>query len=1212
MPFNFSLSQLLVISVLILIVVVPVGLYASPIFKTDTTDVTGGSFQFEPEQSWTGIGTSGLGKIHSTDVVVFDGGSLQEIYIPFIESKSSSVAYLAYTDNLQLSSVNSPYYIKFSNITQVIEMSEFIPPTTVCNIPSNPKVAVTTSHVFMSWVDQADPDCSGGNDSTERTSIAMVAIAKSKFTNIGTGGEAFFNHVSTKPAYFNTGTNAAAQTPSSYSITADGTNAYITWENKTDTTVNFVPFDGAAYIAATGDFGTNIILGSSTSKNPDVIVDDSSNIHVAWHNEGAGDLNVQLATSTNSGVDFTTQSITSTNTVSSTSVQLAKSGTIVYVSWTEGVDPNQLFVASSASNPSYTPVAVSTNQGTSTGQQIYAAGTKVYIVWQDTIDAATSDSHDILFSKSTDSGSSFLTTSINLSQNSGNSIFPKISGNATHVNVVWRDNTFAPRNAVTEIDGEVWFKSSSDSGASFGGLQVISEGTTDKTITDTNTIEVAPVPIPNISSSDEIIVAVWNPDPDDDIVKSLSDAAASLKTAVPSIIDISFNSTEYLSPRIATITVVDSGQNNAGSVSIDVLGDSMTVKSSPTLTEGPIGTFTGEIELYDATYKGELGDVFLANYTDGSGSTITTEAMITETRILDFVPTGVVLHDVGGKVGIRLTDADSNKLSGTTETLTVKIKSDVDNKGFKLTLTETGDNTGVFEALDSLVFMDGEFNPTVNADAITITQTDSSSVDDGTVQTITRNISTTTDSVGLVITLTETGLTTNVYTTQISICDESALTIITICNSPNIAGVGGDFIKFSSLGGSFVTHGIILPDDNASRGAIEVSCNGSLNCGQVRAIYNDLEVSFNVGVTAAGGGGGGGISRAGLVVNALAGISSITAGGSGTDGSPPISSLGNLISNKNFDVPDEIVKIVENYDSTIPLDPIPTDKYENFDLPLTINNDGYPLAGYSNTIQTYSANTGEPISITSLYYEQTVIQHVSMYLNLRDNAQGDLSKSDTQIIYNKNKELKIIDPNGFFEKVTVNIIEEEGTVKKFAQFDIVFAKSMDTTDIVLRSWDDKLRSLDVVILNALQIINPNESTGVIKIEPSETLEELTSEITSEQKQVPVWVKNNAKWWSDGNLDDVTFTNGIAYMIQEDIIHIENLPVKSEIPDETSTKIIVDSPSGLVEGVTTGVIIQPIPDWIKQSAGWWSEGLVTEIEFVNSMAYLVENEIILLD
>ena len=38
----------------------------------------------------------------------------------------------------------------------------------------------------------------------------------------------------------------------------------------------------------------------------------------------------------------------------------------------------------------------------------------------------------------------------------------------------------------------------------------------------------------------------------------------------------------------------------------------------------------------------------------------------------------------------------------------------------------------------------------------------------------------------------------------------------------------------------------------------------------------------------------------------------------------------------------------------------------------------------------------------------------------------------------------------------------------------------------------------------------------------------------------------------------------------------------------------------------------IPEWIKNNAGWWSDGLIGEDDFVNGIKYLVENGIIRVD
>ena len=39
---------------------------------------------------------------------------------------------------------------------------------------------------------------------------------------------------------------------------------------------------------------------------------------------------------------------------------------------------------------------------------------------------------------------------------------------------------------------------------------------------------------------------------------------------------------------------------------------------------------------------------------------------------------------------------------------------------------------------------------------------------------------------------------------------------------------------------------------------------------------------------------------------------------------------------------------------------------------------------------------------------------------------------------------------------------------------------------------------------------------------------------------------------------------------------------------------------------------PVPDWIKNNAGWWSEGIISEIEFLNGIKWLIENGVIIIE
>ncbi|MGB9003162.1 MAG: hypothetical protein WCC52_05090 [Nitrosotalea sp.] len=90
--------------------------------------------------------------------------------------------------------------------------------------------------------------------------------------------------------------------------------------------------------------------------------------------------------------------------------------------------------------------------------------------------------------------------------------------------------------------------------------------------------------------------------------------------------------------------------------------------------------------------------------------------------------------------------------------------------------------------------------------------------------------------------------------------------------------------------------------------------------------------------------------------------------------------------------------------------------------------------------------------------------------------------------------------------------------------------------------------------------------------------------TTTNTQIPSWVKNDAKWWSENTISDQTFVSGIQYMIKDGII---------VVPSTNSST----SQS------------QQIPSWIKNSAGWWASGQISDDSFVKGIQYLISNGII---
>ncbi len=87
-------------------------------------------------------------------------------------------------------------------------------------------------------------------------------------------------------------------------------------------------------------------------------------------------------------------------------------------------------------------------------------------------------------------------------------------------------------------------------------------------------------------------------------------------------------------------------------------------------------------------------------------------------------------------------------------------------------------------------------------------------------------------------------------------------------------------------------------------------------------------------------------------------------------------------------------------------------------------------------------------------------------------------------------------------------------------------------------------------------------------------------------EIPSWIKNNAKWWSEGTISDSDFTTGIQYMINENIMVISGLPEQAAEATQ-----------------------EQVPQWIRNNAGWWANGLITDNDFVSGIKYLVEQGII---
>jgi len=91
--------------------------------------------------------------------------------------------------------------------------------------------------------------------------------------------------------------------------------------------------------------------------------------------------------------------------------------------------------------------------------------------------------------------------------------------------------------------------------------------------------------------------------------------------------------------------------------------------------------------------------------------------------------------------------------------------------------------------------------------------------------------------------------------------------------------------------------------------------------------------------------------------------------------------------------------------------------------------------------------------------------------------------------------------------------------------------------------------------------------------------------TPEKTEIPEWIKNNAGWWANDQIDDNSFVQGIQFMIKNKIM---NIPITTQ-----------GSGSGMNE----------IPSWIKSNAGWWASGQIDDNSFIQGIQYLIKTGII---
>ena len=224
----------------------------------------------------------------------------------------------------------------------------------------------------------------------------------------------------------------------------------------------------------------------------------------------------------------------------------------------------------------------------------------------------------------------------------------------------------------------------------------------------------------------------------------------------------------------------------------------------------------------------------------------------------------------------------------------------------------------------------------------------------------------------------------------------------------------------------------------------------------------------------------------------------------------------------------------------------------------------------------------EPSNVGSMYWKQEIISpnsFVDIYVH-----DDDMNKKEY--------------PN-FADKFTISVwsdsspdgleieVVETGVYSGIFKGRVFIADSGDTLKNRLVSMPG-----DIVYGKYVDFTMPDGSTSeifsaaIVKIsgqDMNSLLDKIDTKFRASAEKVPSWIKNNAGWWANDDIDDDSFIQGIQFLIKEKILEI----------NETTTADKSDK----------------IPAWVKNNAGWWAEGQITESDFLSGITHLVKTGII---
>jgi hypothetical protein len=239
----------------------------------------------------------------------------------------------------------------------------------------NPEVSTDGTNVYVVWQDDKD-----GNED--------IYFDYSPISNINFSGEDI-----------KVNSDSGSEDQWNPSVTTDGTNVYIVWDDYRSGTDEDIYFDYSPISSM--DFSSSDLLvsnaGSFTLQLKTEIVTDGTNIFIVWEDDREGDVNIYFDSSPVSAIDFSGEDtkVNSASRPGCSMPAIATDGTYVYTTYYSYTNDNTLndiyYKRGTAGTRDFSNAEIKVNTDTTMEEQfdpviaVYDDGSNqhVYVLWQD-------------------------------------------------------------------------------------------------------------------------------------------------------------------------------------------------------------------------------------------------------------------------------------------------------------------------------------------------------------------------------------------------------------------------------------------------------------------------------------------------------------------------------------------------------------------------------------------------------------------------------------------------------------------------------------------------------------------------------------------------------------------------------------------------------------------------------------------------------------